>query len=336
MTFKTFIGLMVGFTIFTKLYNFYCETCYHAFPTLRTQTKNFLSSEDKDICGRTNEQMAEMKFHDRLTFVSQMLLNVGIYFLVPGFYPSFKGQGAPIHERAISLLLNHYVMSFGMYWMHRACHVHPFLWEKIHSLHHYAGHPLARATYMDHWFDNFANAFLGHFMAQLIVPLDGPTFVISRIFRIAESLEKHSGISGWPNLAHILQRKLPFAQMPHHHDWHHEGFKTSNYTFSSIGGLWDCVFGTRMPGRAPSTASTMNDEGQRGKPRSAACKGKGFMDQASLVMLPLLVLPALVLARIQLEIAGPVANTVLYFCIAPFIVVPLMSLWGLSIQKKEA
>ena len=24
--------------------------------------------------------------------------------------------------------------------------------------------------------------------------------------------------------------------MPHHHDWHHEGHKGCNYTFSSIGG----------------------------------------------------------------------------------------------------
>ena len=53
------------------------------------------------------------------------------------------------------------------------------------------------------------------------------------------------------NLAHQLQRFLPFAQMPHHHDWHHEGHKGCNYTFTSIGGLWDCIFGTRKVGRAP-------------------------------------------------------------------------------------
>ena len=28
--------------------------------------------------------------------------------------------------------------------------------------------------------------------------------------------------------------------MPHHHDWHHEGHKGCNYTFTSLGGLWDC------------------------------------------------------------------------------------------------
>ena len=51
------------------------------------------------------------------------------------------------------------------------------------------------------------------------------------------------------NLAHAMQQWLPFAQMPHHHDWHHEGHKGCNYTFSSIGGFWDVCFGTRKNGR---------------------------------------------------------------------------------------
>ena len=46
------------------------------------------------------------------------------------------------------------------------------------------------------------------------------------------------------------QRWLPYAQMPHHHDWHHEGHKSCNFTFAALGGLWDCAFGTRKAGRA--------------------------------------------------------------------------------------
>ena len=67
------------------------------------------------------------------------------------------------------LHLNHYIMSFGMYWMHRACHMVPWMWEKIHSIHHYADHPLSRTTYQDHWFDNFANAVIGHCFAQILM-----------------------------------------------------------------------------------------------------------------------------------------------------------------------
>jgi len=120
------------------------------------------------------------------------------------------------------------------YWSHRALHVVPYLWNVIHSIHHYAKTPLSRVTYQDHWADNFGNAIVGQTFAQILIPMDLPTFVFSRIFRVAESLEKHSGhSSGW-NLAHAVQfRWMPFAQMPHHHDWHHEGFKSCNCTCKS-------------------------------------------------------------------------------------------------------
>merc|ERR1712146_709596 len=82
---------------------------------------------------------------------------------------------------------------------------------------------------------------MGAVLAQLLVPLDFEFFIISRILRIMESLEKHSGISCWLNIAHTLQAWFPYAQAPHHHDWHHEGFKSCNYTFSAIGGVWDYI-----------------------------------------------------------------------------------------------
>ena len=44
-------------------------------------------------------------------------------------------------------MINHYVLSFAMYWMHRACHVVPWLWKYVHSIHHWADHPLSRSTY---------------------------------------------------------------------------------------------------------------------------------------------------------------------------------------------
>ena len=56
------------------------------------------------------------------------------------------------------------------------------------------------------------------------------------------------------------------TQMPHHHDWHHEGFKACNFTFSSLGGVWDCAFGTRQTGRgleaANATEATSEDCGK--------------------------------------------------------------------------
>jgi len=273
MPFKEVAVFFLVSSIVRRVYNAYLEAVYFSFPKLRTQPpKAHLLKQKKDLMGRDQEQLELLDGHDKWTMVSQFLLNFGVYFLLPGLYPSGEvAEGVEeqsFQERFLRLIANHYVMSFGMYWAHRSLHVVPYLWDKIHSIHHWAKHPLSRNTYEDHWFDNFANAIIGHIYAQILVPLDRPTFWFSHIFRILESLEKHSGVSCGFNLAYSAQQWLPFAQMPHHHDWHHEGFKGSNYTFSSIGGLWDCVFGTRKGGRYTannSAAATREDLQVKGK-----------------------------------------------------------------------
>merc|ERR1719253_918520 len=238
-------------TVFTRLYNSYCEACFFYCPEYRTQpAKERELKTIRDLCGRDEQQLEQLVAHDMLTLLSQYVLNLAIYFAIPGWFPDPAAAGHSLPERVVRLFLNHYVLSFGMYWMHRALHVVPWLWKHIHSVHHWAKHPLSRNTYQDHWLDNFMNAIVGHGFAQVLVPLDFPTFLASHFFRVMESLEKHSGVSCWLNLAHQTQRYFPYAQMPHHHDWHHEGHKGSNYTFSSIGGLWDAAFGTRKTGRA--------------------------------------------------------------------------------------
>ena len=66
----------------------------------------------------------------------------------------------------VRLVAHHYLLSFGMYWAHRSLHVVPFLWSYIHSIHHWARHPLSHNTYQDHWADNFGNAIVGEVAAQ--------------------------------------------------------------------------------------------------------------------------------------------------------------------------
>ncbi len=269
MPFKELAVFFVVCSIVRRFYNAYLEAVYFSFPKLRIQPpKEHRLKQKKDLMGRDKEQLELLDSHDKWTMVSQFLLNFGMYFILPGFYPTDEAVPQTFQERFLRLLANHYVMSFGMYWAHRSLHVVPDLWDHIHSIHHWAKHPLSRNTYEDHWADNFGNAIVGHLFAQILIPLDRPTFWFSRIFRIFESLEKHSGVSCGFNIAYSLQQWLPFAQMPHHHDWHHEGFKGSNYTFSSIGGLWDCVFGTRKGGRYTanfSKGATREDENYKGK-----------------------------------------------------------------------
>mmetsp|Transcript_15543 Transcript_15543/g.36396 ORF Transcript_15543/g.36396 Transcript_15543/m.36396 type:complete len:382 (+) Transcript_15543:88-1233(+) len=251
MPLKELAAFLCTKALVVRLYNTYCEAIFFSFPQHRIQpAREHALANEKDLCGRQKKELKIIQQHDCMTLCSQFALNVGLYYALPGFYPAASEVVLRWYERALRLIGNHYLLSFTMYWTHRALHVVPVLWDRIHSYHHWARHPLSRNTYQDHWLDNFTNAIVGHGFAQVLIPLDRGMFWFSHIFRILESLEKHSGVSCYFNLAHSLQRCLPFAQMPHHHDWHHEGHKSCNYTFTSIGGVWDCIFGTRKAGRA--------------------------------------------------------------------------------------
>jgi len=297
-TLKELAAFLCTKAVVTRVYNTYLEAVFFTFPQYRTQpSREHALKNKKDLCGRDMKELETILHHDRLTLISQFAFNVGLYYAIPGYYPA-EDVVAPLHERALRLVANHYLLSFGMYWMHRALHVVPWLWEKIHSYHHWAKHPLSRNTYDDHWLDNLGNAVIGHFCAQVLLPLDRSTFWFSHLIRILESLEKHSGVSCSLNLAHQLQRFLPFAQMPHHHDWHHEGHKGCNYTFTSIGGLWDCVFGTRKVGRAPEimpSQTTYMDKMQGKK----AGRARSFLDHPAVVLTPVFSVAALAFLKLQ-------------------------------------
>ena len=212
-TLKELAAFLCTKAVVTRVYNTYLEAVFFTFPQYRTQpSREHALKNKKDLCGRDMKELETIVHHDRLTLISQFAFNVGLYYAIPGYYPA-EDVVTPLRERALRLVANHYLLSFGMYWMHRALHVVPWLWEKIHSYHHWAKHPLSRNTYDDHWLDNLGNAVIGHFCAQVFLPLDRSTFWFFRLIRILESLEKHSGVSCSSNLAHQLQRFLPFAQM---------------------------------------------------------------------------------------------------------------------------
>uniref|UniRef100_A0A7S3NQ20 Fatty acid hydroxylase domain-containing protein n=1 Tax=Aureoumbra lagunensis TaxID=44058 RepID=A0A7S3NQ20_9STRA len=262
-SFKDVVSLMTVGAVVRKFYNDWLEFAYDNFPEKRTQPMK-TNREERDVTGRDLDELREIEQHDRITMLVKFFLDISFYFTIGKvLYPQFTfvdklvvnkfiGMGT---SSVLALIAHHYTLSFGMYFMHRYLHVNKYLWEKIHSKHHYAKTPLARTTYMDHWLDNIINALIAEYCTQLLIPLPKVLLFASRIFRILESLEKHSGMSGPINIVHTLQRIFPYAQQPHHHDWHHEGFKGSNYTFSSIGGLWDALFLTRHPGRSDKQAT---------------------------------------------------------------------------------
>mmetsp|Transcript_525 Transcript_525/g.1424 ORF Transcript_525/g.1424 Transcript_525/m.1424 type:complete len:372 (+) Transcript_525:140-1255(+) len=273
-------------------YHEYLEWAFFAFPEKRTQ-RDAVERTGRDVTGRTDDELELIEWHDRLTALSTFALLVGCYvFAGARLYPAVAVPETyaeyPTCYWLGRVIAHHYCLSFGMYWGHRYLHVNKFLWRHIHSLHHFATIPLARATYMDHWFDNFFNAVISEVATPLLIPLPFPVLVASRLFRVCESLEKHSGVSGGVNVVHSLQQALPFAQMPHHHDWHHEGHKGSNYTFASLGGLWDVLFGTRHPGRAgghAAAAATRDDTARVGLNKKHHCRN--WLDHPYVTPVPL-------------------------------------------------
>ncbi|CAJ1361992.1 unnamed protein product, partial [Effrenium voratum] len=166
-TLKELAAFLCTKAVVTRIYNTYLEAIFFSFPQFRTQpSREHALKNKKDLCGRDMKELETIICHDRLTLISQFAFNVGLYYAIPGYYPAAQAVVAPLHERVLRVVGNHYLMSFGMYWMHRALHVVPFLWDKIHSYHHWAKHPLSRNTYDDHWLDNMGNAVVGHFCAQ--------------------------------------------------------------------------------------------------------------------------------------------------------------------------
>ena len=201
MRLRELVGLLVAGEVVRRVYNAYLEAVYFCCPDVRcpargpprraapppraaprrrrasppsqvrTQPPHEHALAGKaDLCARDAEQLEALVWHDRMTLLSQLALELLVYYALPGFHPDPSAPTFGVAERAGRLLCHHYVLSFGMYWMHRTLHVVPILWRRIHSLHHWARHPLSRVTYQDHWLDNLGNAIIGHVCAQACPP----------------------------------------------------------------------------------------------------------------------------------------------------------------------
>ena len=68
---------------------------------------------------------------------------------------------------------------------------------------------------------------------------------------------------------------------------HHEGHKSCNFTFCSLGGLWDCLFGTRKAGGRASHClqKTRRDEAELAQPKKTV-RAKTIMDKPLFSLLP--------------------------------------------------
>jgi cytochrome b involved in lipid metabolism len=241
---------MLATSAFQRIYIAVLEYAYGQLPHYRTQPPiEHALRERVNLVGRALTQLNSLRFHDRAFLILEGLMTLVFYTLNPSlWFPGADGVHHGWLERLIRVVAHAHLVSWGMYWTHRASHVHPRKWAMVHAVHHEGSHPLSRITYQSHSWDNVLNIVYGLVAAQVLVPLDYWTY---KFFYMSECLEKHSGLSCWVNVVHNLTVKIfPFGHMPHHHDFHHEGSKLCNFTVLSNGGVWDVLFGTRSTGRA--------------------------------------------------------------------------------------
>ena len=128
---------------------------------------------------------------------------------------------------------------------------------------------------MDHWADNFFNAFICEVCAPIIVPLPFPVLVASRLFRICESLEKHSA-----SRAVLMSCIRPSAscRSPRCRTTTTGTMKATVARVqlrrsAPLGGLWDVLFNSRHHGRSngyAECAATRDDTAS-----SASCRRSG-------------------------------------------------------------
>eukprot|EP00445_Apocalathium_hangoei_P062543 CAMPEP_0204105180 /NCGR_PEP_ID=MMETSP0360-20130528/196357_1 /ASSEMBLY_ACC=CAM_ASM_000342 /TAXON_ID=268821 /ORGANISM="Scrippsiella Hangoei, Strain SHTV-5" /LENGTH=176 /DNA_ID=CAMNT_0051054607 /DNA_START=33 /DNA_END=563 /DNA_ORIENTATION=- len=88
MTLKEVSAFLWTKSLVTRIYNAYCEAIFFAFPQHRIQpSREHALQAKKDLCGRQLQELETIVRHDRITLVSQFLLNVGLYYALPGYYP---------------------------------------------------------------------------------------------------------------------------------------------------------------------------------------------------------------------------------------------------------
>ena len=186
-------------------YNAYLEWAFK-YPERRIQ-KDSHPSQYRDETQRTEDELALIEWHDRLDRVVPFCLLVGCYVyggrcstLRCSITRTTRTSTCSYAHRAPLLLFVWHVLGAPLTREQIPLAPRPLVAP-------FCEDALARTTYMDHWADNFFNAFICEVCAPIIVPLPFPVLVASRLFRICESLEKHSGLAGGFNIVHTAQRR---------------------------------------------------------------------------------------------------------------------------------
>jgi Delta7-sterol 5-desaturase len=127
------------------------------------------------------------------------------------------------------------------YWMHRLLH-HPFLYSRVHRVHHYSVDPTPFSTYSFHPLEA-AILFFGQMLTLSIVPISNLAVGIWALLTLFNSVVIHLGYEIYPQWFTefwLTKWKTPST----HHNMHHEKVR-GNYAL--IFTWWDKLMNTEFP-----------------------------------------------------------------------------------------
>lgn len=134
-----------------------------------------------------------------------------------------------------STLCAYLLVSFVFYWWHRARHDIPFLWDKIHQIHHSAQRlEVLTATYK-HPLEIWINSLFMTFIMFELLGISPEAATVVALMKGGGELFVHWNIKTPQWIGYFIQR--PEAHCVHHQ----RGWHSQNYSDFP---LWDLIFGT--------------------------------------------------------------------------------------------
>lgn len=158
--------------------------------------------------------------------------------------------GVPI----LRMLFAFFCIDTWQYWIHRAFHVVPFLYRKVHSVHHRLYVPYAFGALYNHPVEGFFLDSIGTAAAHAIAGLSTREAIFLFTFSSIKTVDDHCGYRLWWDPLQFL-----FPNNADYHDIHHQAYGIKANFSQPYFTNWDKLLGTEMT-RAQAAARTRRVE----------------------------------------------------------------------------
>jgi len=158
--------------------------------------------------------------------------------------------GVPILRMLCAFL----IIDAYQYWVHRAFHTVPYLYRKVHSVHHRLYVPYAFGALYNHPVEGFVLDSMGTALAHALAGLSTREAIFLFTFSSIKTVDDHCGYRLWWDPLQFL-----FPNNADYHDIHHQAYGIKANFSQPYFTNWDKLLGTEMT-RAQAAARTRRVE----------------------------------------------------------------------------